>query len=66
LDAWRVIPYVDPGLPAEWLPADWPGKRTIPLFVDLREQLEDLSGRYVQQVTSGRGSGVGSGSDETP
>ena len=66
LDAWRVIPYVDPGLPAEWLPVDWPGKRTIPLFADLREQLEDLSGRYVQQVTSGRGSGADSGSDETP
>ena len=52
LDAWRVIPYVDPGLPAAWLPADWPGKRSIPLFADLRERLEDLSGRHVQQVTS--------------
>jgi phenylacetic acid degradation operon negative regulatory protein len=52
LDAWRVIPYVDPGLPAEWLPADWPGKRSIPLFADLRERLEDLSGRYVRDVTS--------------
>ncbi|MGH3339466.1 MAG: PaaX family transcriptional regulator [Propionibacteriaceae bacterium] len=53
LDAWRVIPYVDPGLPAAWLPADWPGKRSIPLFADLRERLEDLSGRYVRHVTSG-------------
>jgi phenylacetic acid degradation operon negative regulatory protein len=52
LDAWRVIPYVDPGLPAAWLPADWPGKRSIPLFADLRERLEDLSGHYVRQVTS--------------
>jgi phenylacetic acid degradation operon negative regulatory protein len=51
LDAWRVIPYVDPGLPAAWLPADWPGKRSIPLFADLRERLEELSGRYVRQVT---------------
>ena len=52
LDAWRVIPYVDPGLPAAWLPADWPGKRSIPLFADLRERLEDLSGRYVRDVTA--------------
>jgi phenylacetic acid degradation operon negative regulatory protein len=52
LDAWRVIPYVDPGLPAVWLPAAWPGKRSIPLFADLRERLEDPSGRYVRDVTA--------------
>ena len=51
VDAWRVIPYVDPGLPAAWLPADWPGNLTVRLFADLREQLEQLSGRYVHQVT---------------
>lgn len=52
LDTWRVIPYVDPGLPLAWLPADWPGNRSIPLFADLRDRLEDLSGRYVRHVTS--------------
>jgi len=52
LDAWRVIPYVDPGLPAAWLPAAWPGKRSIPLFADLRERLEDPSGRYMRDVTA--------------
>jgi phenylacetic acid degradation operon negative regulatory protein len=51
LDAWRVIPYVDPRLPAEWLPVDWPGNLSIPLFAELRERLDDLSERYVQQVT---------------
>ena len=51
LDAWRVIPYVDPGLPLAWLPADWPGNRSIPLFADLRKRLEDPSSHYVQQVT---------------
>ncbi|HEX6760560.1 MAG TPA: PaaX family transcriptional regulator C-terminal domain-containing protein [Propionibacteriaceae bacterium] len=66
LDAWRVIPYVDPGLPAAWLPDDWPGNLSIPLFANLREQLEDLSGRYVRHVTSGPTSGVDPGSDETP
>ena len=53
LDVWRVIPYVDPGLPAAWLPADWPGNLSIPLFADLRERLEDLSGDYVRRVTDG-------------
>ena len=53
VDAWRVIPFVDPGLPAAWLPDDWPGNLTVRLFADLREQLEQLSGRYVHQVTSG-------------
>jgi phenylacetic acid degradation operon negative regulatory protein len=51
LDAWRVIPYVDPGLPLAWLPADWPGNRSIPLFAGLRKRLEDPSSHYVQQVT---------------
>ena len=52
LDAWRVIPYVDPGLPLAWLPADWPGNRSIPLFDDLRKRLEDPSSHYVRHVTS--------------
>jgi phenylacetic acid degradation operon negative regulatory protein len=66
VDAWRVIPYVDPGLPAAWLPGDWPGNLSIPLFADLREQLEDLSGRYVRHVTSGPASGVDPRSTGTP
>jgi phenylacetic acid degradation operon negative regulatory protein len=66
LDAWRVIPYIDPRLPAAWLPADWPGNLSIPLFADLREQLEDLSGRYVRHVTSRPWAGVEPGSGETP
>jgi DNA-binding transcriptional regulator PaaX len=45
-------------LPAEWLPADWPGKLSIPLFAELRERLDDLGERYVRHVTSGRWSRV--------
>jgi phenylacetic acid degradation operon negative regulatory protein len=63
LDAWRVIPYVDPGLPATWLPPEWPGNRSIALFADLRERLEDRSSRYVQRVTRSSGD---PGSGETP
>jgi phenylacetic acid degradation operon negative regulatory protein len=32
LDAWRRIPFHDPGLPAEALPADWPGEHAWAVF----------------------------------
>lgn len=32
IDTWRAVPYLDPGLPAELLPADWPGAQSIPLY----------------------------------
>lgn len=41
LDEWRVIPYRDPGLPADALPADWPGAASSALFHRLRDALED-------------------------
>ena len=32
IDRWRMIPYLDPGLPADCLPADWPGGQGVELF----------------------------------
>ena len=32
LDQWRVIPYLDPGLPNSALPAGWPGQASVELF----------------------------------
>ncbi|MGH8794684.1 MAG: PaaX family transcriptional regulator [Stackebrandtia sp.] len=29
---WRVLPFLDPGLPAELLPPDWPGHAAVDLF----------------------------------
>jgi phenylacetic acid degradation operon negative regulatory protein len=29
---WRVVPFLDPGLPAELLPADWPGPAAAECF----------------------------------
>ncbi|AZM58235.1 MULTISPECIES: PaaX family transcriptional regulator C-terminal domain-containing protein [unclassified Streptomyces] len=40
LDAWRPIPYLDPGLPYSVLPQDWPGRRSIPLFLDFRDSVQ--------------------------
>jgi phenylacetic acid degradation operon negative regulatory protein len=33
---WRRLPYLDPGLPAELLPADWPGTTAVALLSALR------------------------------
>jgi phenylacetic acid degradation operon negative regulatory protein len=39
LTAWRRLPFLDPGLPPELLPADWHGSRAAALFSRLRELL---------------------------
>lgn len=35
IDSWRPLPYIDPGLPASLLPADWPGQRSFDGFAEL-------------------------------
>jgi phenylacetic acid degradation operon negative regulatory protein len=52
LTDWRRLPYLDPGLPAELLPADWTGVRAADLFFALRERLEEPARAYVSTVTS--------------
>lgn len=39
LDAWRPIPYVDPGLPLSALPVAWPGGASLALFGHLHATL---------------------------
>lgn len=39
LTDWRRLPYADPGLPLDLLPADWNGARAADLFADLRGRL---------------------------
>jgi phenylacetic acid degradation operon negative regulatory protein len=53
LTDWRRLPYLDPGLPAELLPADWVGVRAADLFFALRERLEEPARDYARAVTSG-------------
>jgi phenylacetic acid degradation operon negative regulatory protein len=36
--AWRKFPFLDPDLPAEVLPADWPRKRAHDLFLSRHER----------------------------
>ncbi|GAA0274624.1 PaaX family transcriptional regulator [Cryptosporangium japonicum] len=51
LDAWRIIPYVDPGLPARLLPGDWPGHRSVAVFRELRDRVLPRAQAYVDGVT---------------
>jgi phenylacetic acid degradation operon negative regulatory protein len=48
LDEWRVIPYLDPILPAKALPPDWPGARSATLFAALRSTLAPRALAYAR------------------
>ncbi|MCX4528627.1 MULTISPECIES: PaaX family transcriptional regulator C-terminal domain-containing protein [unclassified Streptomyces] len=48
LDTWRRLPYADPGLPRELLPADWPGDRAAAVFAELHARLRDIGASFLQ------------------
>ncbi|WP_051839681.1 PaaX family transcriptional regulator C-terminal domain-containing protein [Streptomyces sp. NRRL F-5126] len=50
LDAWRRLPYADPGLPVALLPARWPGERSSDVFLHLHELLRGPALSHVRQV----------------
>lgn len=50
IDRWRVLPYIDPGLPPSMLPADWPGRRSIAEFLRLSTGLSDAAWQRVREV----------------
>lgn len=50
-DSWRVLPYVDPGLPPSMLPAEWPGGRSVAEFARLSNELADAAWQHVREVT---------------
>jgi phenylacetic acid degradation operon negative regulatory protein len=47
---WRRLPYKDPGLPPELLPADWKGTLAEELFGDLHGLLRSPAQEYVRSV----------------
>lgn len=51
LTAWRRLPFLDPGLPAELLPEGWHGTRAAELFDALRDALAAPAWEYVLAVT---------------
>lgn len=48
--AWRRLPFLDPGLPPEVLPADWHGARAADIFVELGALLAEAAEQYVRDV----------------
>jgi phenylacetic acid degradation operon negative regulatory protein len=50
IDRWRIIPYLDPGLPAEFLPEDWPGMAGIVLFQRIGAAYSGPSAEFVQKT----------------
>ncbi|MGD3109676.1 PaaX family transcriptional regulator [Streptomyces sp. YGL11-2] len=53
LDAWRRLPYADPGLPSPLLPEDWPGGRAAEVFGRLDAKLRVAGARYAREATAG-------------
>jgi len=50
LHEWRKFPYLDPGLPVELLPDDWPGRAAAELFRDVRSRLEPLAFDFAASI----------------
>ncbi|MDT9688922.1 PaaX family transcriptional regulator C-terminal domain-containing protein [Streptomyces sp. P9(2023)] len=55
LTQWRRLPYLDPGLPTELLPADWNAVAARQVFQRLHAMLLEPSLRHVGEVTGLRG-----------
>lgn len=49
---WRRLPFLDPGLPPELLPANWVGVTARKIFSDLNRLIRPLSAEYFNQIIS--------------
>lgn len=52
IDSWRIIPYLDPGLPYELLPTNWPGLASSARFADIRRHFQQPAAEFFQQVSA--------------
>jgi phenylacetic acid degradation operon negative regulatory protein len=50
---WRQLPYADPGLPPDLLPADWNGVRAADLFAELRSVLAEPARAHARRLIGG-------------
>jgi len=53
IDAWRALPYLDPGLPDGMLPDAWPGKRSRERFLALSNAFERPARHFVDSALAG-------------
>lgn len=51
LTEWRRLPYLDPGIPLEYLSAEWSGVTAERLFLELFAELQPAAERFVESVT---------------
>lgn len=54
LTSWRMLPYIDPGLPPAYLPRGWAGHRATELFFWLHDHLAALAQEHVVTVCQQR------------
>ncbi|MBM9466675.1 PaaX family transcriptional regulator [Nakamurella leprariae] len=52
VDRWRVLPYLDPGLPAALLPDGWPGIAAAELFGRIRAGCAPAAAAWVRSVVA--------------
>jgi len=50
IDRWRIIPYLDPGLPPAFLPANWPGADGAALFGQIVQAYAEPSREFVRKT----------------
>jgi phenylacetic acid degradation operon negative regulatory protein len=53
LTSWRPLPYVDPGLPREYLPRNWAGDEATTLFYRLHDLLAPIAQSRVNSLVEG-------------
>ncbi|WP_204331318.1 PaaX family transcriptional regulator C-terminal domain-containing protein [Geodermatophilus sabuli] len=52
IDVWRTFPALDPELPVELLPADWPARRARELFTDVYDALGPRATRRFRELVA--------------
>lgn len=52
LTSWRPLPYIDPGLPREFLPRVWAGDEATDLFYSLHDRLFQIAQHHVEDLAS--------------
>jgi phenylacetic acid degradation operon negative regulatory protein len=55
MDTWRNFPNLDPDLPPELLPADWPRARARETFIELYDGLAELAESRVREILAEHG-----------
>lgn len=50
VDAWRALPYLDPGLPSSMLPTDWPGIPSRERFLSASAVFSEPAAQFVKEL----------------